>query len=172
MSGSDLRLHYGLGSSTLAERVDVTWPSGQVQTLVNQPANQILAIREPALALDAPATTGTGPNLILGSSGDAGLPYLIALALANAPGIPLGDGRLVPLMPDALTWYALAPGNPILPAPYGVLDAQGSASSPLVIPPYPALAGAALFASAITLEATAPAGIRNVINPATRIVIQ
>ena len=172
MSGSDLRLNFGLGAATAAERVDVRWPSGQIQTLVNVPSNQVLTIREPALSLDAPAATGTAPNLILGSSGDAGLPYLIALALTSSPGIPLGDGRIVPLTPDALTWYALAPGNPTVPAPHGILDGQGSGVCPLVIPPYPALGGASIFASAITLDPAASAGIRNVISPATRITFQ
>ncbi|PYR50595.1 MAG: RNA-binding protein, partial [Acidobacteria bacterium] len=31
-SHDDLRLHFGLGSATLADKIEVTWPSGRVET--------------------------------------------------------------------------------------------------------------------------------------------
>ena len=45
-SASDKRLHFGLGSATVA-KIEVTWPSGIHQTLENVPADQFLEIREP-----------------------------------------------------------------------------------------------------------------------------
>jgi len=41
-----LRLHFGLGSATRADRVEVRWPSGRTQALADVPAKQILRIRE------------------------------------------------------------------------------------------------------------------------------
>lgn len=47
LSSGDRRVHFGLGSSPQAHLVEVTWPSGSVQSLEQVPANQILAITEP-----------------------------------------------------------------------------------------------------------------------------
>ena len=53
MSGSsylaqnDLRVHVGLGGATSADRVDIRWPSGEVQSLSSVPGRQVVTIREP-----------------------------------------------------------------------------------------------------------------------------
>ena len=46
LSSHDPRLHFGLGTATRA-RVEITWPSGQVQTLENVAADQVLRVEEP-----------------------------------------------------------------------------------------------------------------------------
>jgi hypothetical protein len=46
LSSNDKRLHFGLGSVREA-RVEVRWPSGQVQTLEHVSADRILTVREP-----------------------------------------------------------------------------------------------------------------------------
>jgi enediyne biosynthesis protein E4 len=46
-SASDRRVHFGLGSDTVAEVVEVAWPSGTVQRLSKVPADQILTVTEP-----------------------------------------------------------------------------------------------------------------------------
>ena len=43
---SDRRLHFGLGDHTKVDRIEVRWPSGQVQELRSVEADQILKIRE------------------------------------------------------------------------------------------------------------------------------
>ena len=43
-----LRLHFGLGAATKADRVEVRWPSGRTQVLADVPARQVLTIREAA----------------------------------------------------------------------------------------------------------------------------
>jgi hypothetical protein len=43
---NDLRVHFGLGSARMAERLEVLWPSGSVDTVENLEANQILTISE------------------------------------------------------------------------------------------------------------------------------
>jgi len=44
---SDRRLHFGLGNSATAERVEILWPDKQVQQLTGVKADQILKVRQP-----------------------------------------------------------------------------------------------------------------------------
>jgi hypothetical protein len=46
-SQSDSRLHFGLFQTPRVQRIEIRWPSGQVQTLEDIPADQFLKIREP-----------------------------------------------------------------------------------------------------------------------------
>jgi hypothetical protein len=45
----DARPHFGLGSRTKVERLEIRWPSGAVQTLTNISVDRILKIQEPKL---------------------------------------------------------------------------------------------------------------------------
>ena len=45
-SQSELTLTFGLGADTRASKVEITWPSGKVQTLTNVPANQTVQVTE------------------------------------------------------------------------------------------------------------------------------
>jgi hypothetical protein len=47
LSQSDPRLHFGLGSSTVADRIEISWPSGTVQNLRKIAADRLLTITEP-----------------------------------------------------------------------------------------------------------------------------
>ena len=47
LSQNDLRLHFGLGVATGADRIEITWPSGTRQVIEHQAADRILAIKEP-----------------------------------------------------------------------------------------------------------------------------
>lgn len=42
----DQRIHFGLGASTVIERIDIQWPSGLTQILKNVSADQTIKIRE------------------------------------------------------------------------------------------------------------------------------
>jgi hypothetical protein len=46
LSQSDLRLHFGLGASAVADRIEVTWPGGAHQVTEHQAADRILEITE------------------------------------------------------------------------------------------------------------------------------
>jgi len=48
LSSNDKRVHFGLGGETRVKLVEITWPSGVVQTLENVAADQILKVAEPA----------------------------------------------------------------------------------------------------------------------------
>jgi hypothetical protein len=45
---SDHRIHFGLGSATRVDKLEIRWPSGTVQVLENITGNQILKVQEPA----------------------------------------------------------------------------------------------------------------------------
>ena len=45
-SSSDKRVHFGLGSATVIEKIELAWPSGIKQTLVNVKADQVLTVTE------------------------------------------------------------------------------------------------------------------------------
>ena len=47
LSAGDKRAHFGLGSSTKADVVEITWPGGQVQRLEDVAADRILKVEQP-----------------------------------------------------------------------------------------------------------------------------
>ena len=47
LSASDKRVHFGLGAESLAQSIEIRWPSGIVQTLRDVVAGQILQVNEP-----------------------------------------------------------------------------------------------------------------------------
>jgi enediyne biosynthesis protein E4 len=46
-SHDDLRLHFGLGSSSVADRIEIRWPGGMRQMLERVSGDQVLALTEP-----------------------------------------------------------------------------------------------------------------------------
>ncbi|HKD49385.1 MAG TPA: CRTAC1 family protein [Candidatus Acidoferrum sp.] len=47
LSSSDKRVHFGLGSESSAQSIEIRWPGGLTQTLKNVRADQILTVDEP-----------------------------------------------------------------------------------------------------------------------------
>jgi hypothetical protein len=45
-SHDDLRLHFGLGAATKADRIEVRWPSGRVEVLTNVAGRRVVTIKE------------------------------------------------------------------------------------------------------------------------------
>ena len=45
-SQNDLRLHFGLGAATKADRIELTWPSGASDTVRDVPANRLIVVEE------------------------------------------------------------------------------------------------------------------------------
>lgn len=44
----DLRLHFGLGTRTVADSIEVRWPNGRVELFKDVPANRVVTIKETA----------------------------------------------------------------------------------------------------------------------------
>lgn len=47
LSQNDPRLHFGLGKSEIADKIEIKWLSGKLQVLENIKANQIITVKEP-----------------------------------------------------------------------------------------------------------------------------
>ncbi|HEB53418.1 MAG TPA: CRTAC1 family protein [bacterium] len=172
ISGSDPRVHFGLGTATVVDQVDITWPSGQVQHLTNVAPNQILVLQEPHLEIAGAVVAGGAPTTLQGAfPGDDGLLYLMFLANSDVP-LPLPDGTVLPLLPDALTSYTLTPGNVMLPNSVGIVGPGGAVSSPLSMPAIPGLPGLTLYASAVTLDMPTFPWVRTVFPQANAFTIQ
>ena len=60
LSSSDKRVHFGLGAESLAQSIEIRWPSGIQQTLKNVRADQILQIDE--LLPGLPPAGGAAPK--------------------------------------------------------------------------------------------------------------
>ena len=48
LSAGDKRVHFGLGSDSIVERIELTWPSGIVQTQEQIKADQVVTMTEPS----------------------------------------------------------------------------------------------------------------------------
>ena len=48
LSAGDKRVHFGLGSDEIVEKIELTWPSGIVQTQENIKAGQLITMKEPS----------------------------------------------------------------------------------------------------------------------------
>ena len=46
LCSSDLRLHFGLGAATSIDRLELHWPSGQVDVVRNPPVDHVLVVKE------------------------------------------------------------------------------------------------------------------------------
>jgi hypothetical protein len=46
MSQNDLRAHFGLGTAARADRIEVVWPDGRMESVTDVAANQIVTIEE------------------------------------------------------------------------------------------------------------------------------
>jgi hypothetical protein len=54
LSASDKRVHFGLGKESTAQKIEIRWPSGIRQTLLDIRADQVLQIEEPTAEQRSP----------------------------------------------------------------------------------------------------------------------
>lgn len=101
-------------------------------------------------------------------------PYILALSLGDTPGIPLGDGRTIPLNYDGIFQASLySPQLLGLANSQGVLNANGEAIVTLTVPNVPAIVGLPIYIGFVTLDLTQPfPGLIYSISPSQQIVIQ
>jgi hypothetical protein len=149
LMNNDPRIHFGLGSAALVDRLEIRWPSGIIQVLHALAANQILHVREPTFQFAGSLSQSTG-MLVLDSPNEANLIAAIALSLTANAGIPLPDGRLVPLDADWLFTYSLNAPNALLSAPIALIGLQGVHSCAVTVPLTPQLTGLPFYTTGIT----------------------
>jgi hypothetical protein len=129
------------------------------------------ATNHPHLDVTLPTHLGARGNinpggtltLDLTASNDPGRAYQVGSSLSAGP-IPI-DTREINLGVDALLQVSL---GGLLPAVFvnytGFLDAQGTARAALAIPPSSGLVGLPIHTAFVTLDATAPSGVRSISN--------
>lgn len=116
--------------------------------------------------LDAPPNRRT---LRLDVPGEGARPYVVGFSLAGTrPGPTLPDGRVIPLVPDALTGISMRGGIPgVLSRTIGTLDANGTALVTLDLNGFgSALRGLRVWAAAVVIDPAASSGIAHVAGPA------
>ncbi len=150
LSSNDTRVHFGVGDASAVD-VEVWWPSGQTQRIEGVPVDQTLTIVEPRMRLLGDAALGTDCAIELSVPADDGMQYAILVATNDAPGTPLGDGRVLPIVIDAVTEAAMGPGNGLIDGHLGVLQG-GVGSAVLSVPDQSWIVGLTLFATGITYE--------------------
>lgn len=92
-------LHFGLGTESSVDAIEVTWPSGFEQTIENVAVNQVLEVVEPSTGLGMPSVdvqpvgdtfeVGEGLRLLVEVSGD---PEPVVLWEKNGEAIPGAQG--------------------------------------------------------------------------------
>jgi sugar lactone lactonase YvrE len=117
----------------------------------------------------------TGPNLgragqkhrfLLRFPGEGGLFYVMFACFSLYPGfgLPSPDVRATPCNPDPLFFLTLGANNPIFTRWAGVLSATGLGTPELNAPNVTLPPGLKLFIQAVTIDPTAPSGIRSLSN--------
>jgi len=109
-----------------------------------------------------------GRTLRLSFPGEAGRAYAVGFSATGIrPGIPLPDGRVISIVPDALTTASATGGIPgVLDRTVGTLDARGQATVNVDTNRFgPALKGLRLWAAAVVLDPREPSGIAQVVGP-------
>jgi hypothetical protein len=110
----------------------------------------------------ARADVGTSVPVRFLSPGDAGLVAIGAASLDRHPGtmLPAPDGRVVPLVMDALFTFSTNPLNPVFLGFSGVLGPGGVYDGASIdVPPLPFLHGERAYVAFVVLDPTAPIGI-------------
>jgi hypothetical protein len=97
------------------------------------------------------AVVGQQYSLMVSSPNEPGAFYVAALSFGVGPGIPVGGGRKVYLMPDVLFNFSLT-NSGIFSNFQGVLGPKGEAIARLSIPNIGALSGLRFYAAAITIN--------------------
>lgn len=150
----------GITRSTRGGRILGTWNTGQRSGL--------------GLVFDRSNNLGrvlvTGPNnrgLRVSFPNSPGKGYVVGFSLtASTPGIPLSDGRIIPLAPDNLTIVtAQQPLPPLITNNIGTLDANGEAAVGVNANPLGTVTGIRLWATAIVLDPAQSLGIAEISKP-------
>ncbi|MBK9383319.1 MAG: N-acetylmuramoyl-L-alanine amidase [Planctomycetes bacterium] len=148
----------GLGAAVLRSDGRVLGLGFPLEALVDaslrvQLAERALQLLCP-LGLDplTPFVPGQTMTLRVDLPSSAGDLYLCAASLGSLPGIPLGDGRAIPLNYDPLFELSLLPGSPVFPQAFGTLDAFGRATLAVNPPADPLLQGFAFHLAAFAID--------------------
>jgi hypothetical protein len=65
LSQNDLRLHFGLGTSSSADRIEILWPSGARQVIENVRGGRVVVVAEPARAATNSPLAGSNVKCVI-----------------------------------------------------------------------------------------------------------
>lgn len=118
-----------------------------------------------SIDLHAAGTPAPGQRIVFSliSSADAGLPYQLGSSFGAGP-IPLGT-RKIELSADKLLELSVSGLAPtVFPGYSGRLDGFGAATGAMVVPNHPSIRGVRINTVFVTLDPSAPFGVRNISN--------
>jgi len=118
----------------------------------------------------SPARVGMSAGYRLAVPGDGGLVYCAAASFGTTPGLPLPDGRVLPLQVDGLFLVSACANNAFFSGFIGVLDPNGVAGFAVNLPNFGGLAGIAYSVAAVTTDVNAPGGLSIVSNAVTQTI--
>jgi hypothetical protein len=139
---------------------DVTWRQGT--SIANYTLNfqrAVVPVATATLLGEAPLFPGNLSLLRLKAPTQGGLPFVSAFAFSSAPGIPLPDGRVIPVAMDGLFFMSIDPLNGVFLNTTGILDSTGTGFVGIALPPLPTLSGFAFTGTAVTLDPLASSGV-------------
>lgn len=168
----DKRLHFGLGTATTINEIEVRWPSGSVQYISTPTVNQVLTITEPTIGFVGAMNPGSVNQINLTFPSDVGLQYVGALCLNVASEYYLPDTRALRVdVNDPIIVQTTTFGNPVLGFYTGLLPIGGGASMTFAIPAIPFLTGLGAYTVGVTISASYPGSVKSILGP-QRFVIQ
>ena len=141
------------GEDADGELYIVARASGAVYKIVAGPGASATSV-----TLAGSPTIGTSTSFAITASLGSFKPYVFGLSLGTSPGLPLSDGRVIPLNYDFLMAYILMPSNGVLNA-FGTFPFSPSASIPFNIPMIPSLVGLTVYAGFVVEDPTNVTGV-------------
>jgi len=152
--------------------LDVTWqyrasPGNPPYALFFQ---RVAGSARVSITLGGPAVIGTTTSVNLFSALDPSGTYICGFSGANSPGIPLPDGRVIPLRVDLILVGSLNQSNQIFLNTLGILDSAGGGTVLFVVPGDPTLVGATVHAAFIVIDPST--GVIGSLSPGLPIQIQ
>jgi hypothetical protein len=93
--------------------------------------------------------------------GEANRFYALGASLGRVPGLPVGDGRIVPLNPDAMFLWSFLSQTPPFVGFAGRLSASGTATATVQIPLDSRLSGVRFFVAGATIAGSGLARVSN-----------
>lgn len=116
----------------------------------------------PDLTLSGPLNVGVERRVYLNRPTDAGLAFFMAATLNPRPGLYLPDQRHIPVTPDVLFYMSVGQNNKVFVQFADVLDAQGRSFEPRITVPSYDLVGLDFYVAYLTVDNSAPFGIRSI----------
>lgn len=130
----------------------------------------VVPLRHRAPRFLRPADRGTTVPVRFVAPFEPGAVFVAAASAGRWPGIPLADGRRIPLNPDPLFLLSRTPGNPFFLGFDGLLDGGGFAGGSIVLPALPGAAGLWFHVGFVIADPGSPTGVGAISEAATCVI--